>query len=531
MIFSLFAPTIDTVKLILDDKDIQMDKQSDGTFVCSVDNISDGDHRYKFQISKKSGILSTSIDIIDPYTTKYDREKHIGIITIKDGKKYEEEFKWQYDHIKLPENKDLIFYELYVADFSHNGQFSGVIDQLNYLSDLGINGIELMPIMESEEKEPDWGYLPRHFFCLNSTYGSINDLKLLVDKCHQRKIRVFLDAVCNHSNKECSLALIDKDYWYYKGKHHPEDPFWWGPEFNYEFEDKQLNIKPAVKFISDVVKYWIGEFHLDAKQIDNYDILGHLDSVARSVRPSQPFFSQAEYVFERKDLLKENGGPVDACWSTSFHDGLRGALALVKDKLDTLGDLGTLKYSFSSKNFVNYLSCHDNERLLHDIGKKDLDAFIRIKTAIIILLTSVGIPMIRQGDELGEDREVGNYQVQKTCFPMPWNLLENDFNIRLLNTFKHLIKLRHINKSLREDPMNFFYEDNQNRIIAYSRGKNLVVVASFNKMAKTKYIIGNIPQNGMWIDYITNEQVFVDAVNNLTLDLLPFDSRLYIKQT
>ncbi|CAF3692334.1 unnamed protein product [Rotaria sp. Silwood1] len=268
-----------------------------------------------------------------------------------------------------------------------------------------------------------------------------------------------------------------------------------------------------------------------AKQIDNYDILGHLDSVARSVRPSQPFFSQAEYVFERKDLLKENGGPVDACWSTSFHDGLRGALALVKDKLDTLGDLGTLKYSFSSKNFVNYLSCHDNERLLHDIGKKDLDAFIRIKTAIIILLTSVGIPMIRQGDELGEDREVGNYQVQKTCFPMPWNLLENDFNIRLLNTFKHLIKLRHINKSLREDPMNFFYEDNQNRIIAYSRGKNLVVVASFNKMAKTKYIIGNFPQNGMWIDYITNEQVFVDAVNNLTLDLLPFDSRLYIKQT
>ncbi|CAF4894953.1 unnamed protein product [Rotaria sp. Silwood1] len=271
MIFSLFAPTIDTAKLILDDKDIQMDKQSDGTFVCSVDNISDGDHRYKFQISKKSGILSTSIDIIDPYTTKYDREKHIGIITIKDGKKYEEEFKWQYDHIKLPENKDLIFYELYVADFSHNGQFSGVIDQLNYLSDLGINGIELMPIMESEEKEPDWGYLPRHFFCLNSTYGSINDLKLLVDKCHQRKIRVFLDAVCNHSNKECSLALIDKDYWYYKGKHHPEDPFWWGPEFNYEFEDKQLNIKPAVKFISDVVKYWIGEFHLDGIRFDADD--------------------------------------------------------------------------------------------------------------------------------------------------------------------------------------------------------------------------------------------------------------------
>ncbi|CAF4979256.1 unnamed protein product [Rotaria sp. Silwood1] len=537
MIFSLFAPTIDTVKLILDDKDIPMDKQSDGTFICSVDNISDGDHRYKFQISKKSWILSTSIDIIDPYTTKYDREKHTGIITIKDGKKYEEEFKWQYDHIKLPENNDLIFYELYVADFSHNRQFSGVIDQLDYLSDLGMNGIELMPIMGIEEKEPDWGYLPCHFFCLKSSYGSINDLKLLVDKCHQRKIRVFLDGVFNHSDKKCSLALIDKDYWYYKGKHHPEDPFWWGPEFNYEFEDKQLNIKPAVKFMSDVVKYWIGEFHLDgirfdaAKQMDNYDILGHLDSVARSVRRSQPFFSQAEYILERKDLLKENGGPVDACWSTSFHEGLRGALALVKERIDTLGNLGTLKYSFSSKNFVNYLSNHDNERLLFDIGKKDSDAFTRMKTAIILLFTSVGIPMIRQGEELGEDRKLGNYQVQRTCFPMPWDLLKEDFNIRLFNTFKHLIKLRHVNKSLREEPLNYFYEDNQNRIIAYSRGKNLVVIVSFNQMAQIKYIIGNFPQNGIWIDYITNEQVSVDDVNNLTLDLLPFDSRLYIKQT
>ncbi|CAF5163171.1 unnamed protein product, partial [Rotaria sp. Silwood1] len=51
----------------------------------------------------------------------------------------------------------------------------------------------------SQEKEHDWGYLPRHFFCLKSTYDSINDLKLLVDKCHQRKIRVFLDCVFNHS--------------------------------------------------------------------------------------------------------------------------------------------------------------------------------------------------------------------------------------------------------------------------------------------------------------------------------------------
>ncbi|CAF4749410.1 unnamed protein product, partial [Rotaria sp. Silwood2] len=138
MIFTLFAPTIDDVKLILDDKDVLMDKQSDGTFICSVDNLSDGDHQYKFQISKKGWVLTTSIDIIDPYATKYDPDEQVGYITIKNGKRYEEEFKWQYDQIKLPDNKEfkwqydqiklpdnkeLILYELYVADFSDSGKF------------------------------------------------------------------------------------------------------------------------------------------------------------------------------------------------------------------------------------------------------------------------------------------------------------------------------------------------------------------------------------------------------------------------
>ncbi|CAF4427476.1 unnamed protein product, partial [Rotaria sp. Silwood2] len=322
----------------------------------------------------------------------------------------------------------------------------------------------------------------------------------------------------------------------YKGRHHPDDPFWWGPEFNYEFEDKNLNIKPAVKFITDVVKYWIREFHLDgirfdaAKQMDNYDILRHLDSIGRSMRPCQPFFSQAEYVPEKEDLCKEYGGPVDACWSSSFHETLRCFLAFKKDEADKYENMANLKYIFSSKTFVNYLSSHDNERLLHDIGRKDSDAFIKMKTAIILLFTSVGIPMIRQGEELGEDGELGNKHVEKSCFPMPWNLLEKKFNVHLLNTFKDLIKLRHINKSLQEDPINFFHEDDQNKILAYSRGMNLVVITHLYKIAKTKYIIGNFPQNGIWIDYITNEKVYVDDVNNLTLDLLQFESRLFIKQ-
>ncbi|CAF4356549.1 unnamed protein product, partial [Adineta steineri] len=139
-----------------------------------------------------------------------------------------------------------------------------VINKLDYLVELGINAIELTPIMGIEEAENDtWGYLPSHFFSIRSSYGTKNDLKLLVDECHSRKIRVFIDCVFNHTDKECPLGQIDRNYWYYKGKHHPDDPYNWGPELNYDFQDQQLKVEPAVKFISDVVKYWFEEFHLD----------------------------------------------------------------------------------------------------------------------------------------------------------------------------------------------------------------------------------------------------------------------------
>lgn len=147
--------------------------------------------------------------------------------------------------------------------------------------------------------------------------------------------------------------------------------------------------------------------------MDNYDILRQLDSVVRSVRPRSSIFTQAEYVPEREDICKDFGGPVDACWSSSFHEGLRGHLACQKDKLEQFGHFSHLKRSFSTKSFVNYLSCHDNERLLYEIGKQNEDAFIRMKTATILLFTCAGTPMIRQGTELGESRGLGKGQIQK----------------------------------------------------------------------------------------------------------------------
>jgi 1,4-alpha-glucan branching enzyme len=143
--FILFAPTIAEATLIgsfSEWHDIPMSFEH-GTFRCST-QISDGNHEYKFRIRRNNE--DNWIDIIDPYVTNYDSTRNTGIITIKNGKKILDEYTWKHDDVKLPDNKDLIIYEMYIADFADNGQFTGVIDKLDYLSDLGINAIELMPI-------------------------------------------------------------------------------------------------------------------------------------------------------------------------------------------------------------------------------------------------------------------------------------------------------------------------------------------------------------------------------------------------
>ncbi|CAF0846354.1 unnamed protein product [Rotaria sordida] len=228
--------------------------------------------------------------------------------------------------------------------------------------------------------------------------------------------------------------LVAKFGGYYQGKHHPDDPNYWGPEFNYEFHDEQLDVSPAVVYMKDVVRYWVGEFHLDgirfdaAKQMDTFNILHELDRVARTaVRTNQPFYTTAEFVPENLYITKAKNGPVDACWTQALYGNLENALT---DKVD----LNDMKYAIANNNVVNYTDCHDNKRLLFRVGNNhcifDDEAFLRMHMAAILLATSVGVPLIWQGDELGDASSFEETDENKTTnhYDMHWDLLNQDRN-------------------------------------------------------------------------------------------------------
>jgi 1,4-alpha-glucan branching enzyme len=268
--FKLFAPYNKEAAVIgsfSDWQPIAMDKEDDGYFRTEIE-LKDGEYEYKFRVRSCSWFLEPDewVEIVDPYATNIAPETQNGTVTIKDGAKIVDTYVWMHDNKPLAADHKLVIYELHIGDFSGGeddpktrGKYQHVIEKLDYLLDLGINAIELMPVKENPGTY-SWGYSPVHFFAAESNYGTSYQLKQLIDECHGKGIRVLIDGIYNHSNTDCPLTQIDHDYWYH---HDPQDEeFNWGPEFNYLHYDEKLDLKPAWKFIGDSVEFWIKEYHI-----------------------------------------------------------------------------------------------------------------------------------------------------------------------------------------------------------------------------------------------------------------------------
>ena len=94
-----------------------------GQFSTKID-LPDGEFRYRFRVQSRTN-PNEMIDVIDPYATRVDNDGTSGIITINSG----DEYQWKHDGKILPENEDLIIYEIFIADFTDEGKFIAEIRQ------------------------------------------------------------------------------------------------------------------------------------------------------------------------------------------------------------------------------------------------------------------------------------------------------------------------------------------------------------------------------------------------------------------
>lgn len=520
-----------------------MKKGKDGYFRTAVD-LADGIFQYKFRVLSKSWFVEpgTWVNVTDPYAMDVDgfSAEENAIIQIKDGDRIVDTYTWQHNDVPLPADHELVIYEMHVADFSGGeddpharGQFKHVLEKLDYLSELGVNALELMPVKEYPG-DYSWGYNPRHFFALESSYGSTADLKRLVDECHGRGIRVIMDGIYNHSEASAPLTQIDHDYWYH---HEPRDPDNnWGPEFNYEHYDEALETYPARRFIGEVVRYWVREYNLDgirydaARQIQNYDFMHWIVQEAKATAGPKPFYNIAEHIPETPSITNIDG-PMDGCWHDSFYHcvlehitGEAFDLERLKDALDAKrgGFMG-------ATNVVNYLTNHDHNRVMAELGDRvilDDEAFRRAKLGAVLLFTAMGVPMIWMGEEFGEYKYKTIDQAK-----IDWTLLGNELNRNLFEHYKGLIALRKSSPALQTENVDFFHENPEAKVLAYTRwndeGSRVVVVVNLSDQFLAGYTVPDFPLDGTWQEWTGNYTVEAGD-GNLMTDLGEYEAKVFV---
>ncbi len=153
---------------------------------------------------------------------------------------------------------EAVIYELHVGTFTPSGTYAGAVERLDYLADLGITAIELMPLADFPGTR-NWGYDGVLPFAPDSAYGTPEDLKRLVDEAHRRSLMVLLDVVYNHFGPEGNYLPAYAPQFFNPAHQTP-----WGAAINFDGE----HAGTVRDFFVHNALYWLEEYHFDGLRLD-----------------------------------------------------------------------------------------------------------------------------------------------------------------------------------------------------------------------------------------------------------------------
>lgn len=386
---------------------VSMSRQEDGIWQTEIlSNFSKYDHKpYMFRITKEDGRVAYRTDLYsrcqigssryDPQgehfsgkRTDLDGTKSCSVVIDPDtvAKNFKEDVWPEHEFIKeeefwkeeftpgrpLPDRaEDLVIYELHVGALGfgkdRHGNFEDALELLDYLSDLGVNAVELLPIAEFEGWA-QWGYGTSHYFTLEYSAGGRDQLKHFIRECHRRGIAVIFDVVYNHyhHNSERAQWGYDSDiqehniYFWYEGKASDYPNFnkqvdqiqqghggyvdnWstgYAPRY-YEEMVRKMFISSAVALVehfhadgfrvdqtTSIHSY--NRLHADGSPVGNANIFGakflrEFNHTLKIIKPTVILIAEDHSDWEMVTELPDTGGlGFDATWFANFYHHLSG---------------------------------------------------------------------------------------------------------------------------------------------------------------------------------------------------------------
>jgi len=431
---------------------------------------------------------------------------------------------------------DAVFYEIFVRSFRDSdgngiGDFNGITEKLDYLHDLGIRGIWLMPIFPSPSYH---GYHVTDYYSVNSDYGTMDDFKHLLKEAHKRDIKVIIDLVLNHTSDKhpwFQAALTPgSEYreWYVWEDKDPGTKGPWNQQIWYQGPNGDYYYAVFVKEIPDlnfhnqavrdeakkITSFWLKDVGVDGFRLDgvrywveddrladssaNHLFLEEWGKYYRTVDPQTFTVGEAwtdnanvkEYVESNAELDSAFNFDLSAALLKSLNESNNTNLRFV---------LQTTVRDFPEQDNSNFITNHDMPRVMNQLST---DKEQKAKVAAGILLTAPGIPFIYYGEEIGmsgtKPDELIRTPMQWTSEEgtgftsgTPWESINSDYTVvnvaaqagdstSLLEHYRALIQLRNAHSALRIGKT-YVAESDSNKLVAYLRtSEDETILALFN---------------------------------------------------
>ncbi len=492
-------------------------------------------------------------------------------------------YPWHDAGFRPAEFRDLILYQLHVGVFyavdaqghdkrSNIATFLDILDRIDYLRDLGINAVQLLPIqefpgessrgyngldlfspeMDYEIRDADLARYVAKANALLATHGQppvsegqlrsgANQLRCVVDILHLNGISVLFDLVFNHAGggwDPASLLFFDRQ---------PEnnlnnslyftDQGWVGGLiFAYWNQDVR-------QFLIDNALACLEEYHIDGIRYDEVTVIDthgggrfcqDLSSTVRFVKPQ--VIQIAEYwADDRAAAVRSSpaGLGFDAAWGDRVRQGVRTAIGQASGGRDAFVDLGALAASLDNPPGFpaawQVVNCLENHDIVYDGNQPRIAALAdgtnarswyarsRARVATCLLAAARGIPMLFMGQEFLEDKQWDDNVQGRSGLLIFWDGLATDRAMRdHLRFTQDLLKLRRDQPALRSDSLRVSRAESIDRVMAIHRwiegsGQDLLVVLNLQEFNRYGYRVG-YPGAGRWREYFNSD--FYDQFPN-----------------
>jgi glycosidase len=330
----------------------------------------------------------------------------------------------------------------YDSDNDGIGDFNGITEKLDYLQELGITAIWLMPIHPSPSYH---GYDVINYYAVNLEYGTLDDFKRLLEEAYKRDIRIIIDLVINHTSSLHPFFVAANSNpnslyhdWYVwadeiqgTGWHQGNHGFYYGlfwdgmPDLNY-------NNPQVTKFAHRISDYWLSEIGVDGFRVDAAKHLIEQDGQIENTSATHDWYQEYYVTYKSNHPDAYTVGEVfgaGALIATTYENQFdhifnfelaSGIVNSVNGESNT-GINSALTFTLENidnGDYATFLTNHDQNRVMSVLNGNEEKA----KLAAFMLLTLPGTPYLYYGEEIGMQGKKPDEDIR---LPMHWSDEEN----------------------------------------------------------------------------------------------------------